>query len=266
MRTAGPNSVHNRHKISFPDQVKEVIRISDIVLETLDARAINKSRILELEALIKEKNKLLIHVITKVDLLPNKKVSEEILKHLCMPITISTKSRQGISSLRKRIYILSKKFNQHAQVHIGIIGYPNTGKSSLINILARRAVAPVSSHPGFTKGIRKIRFAKGILLLDTPGTIPSNENLFSEDQRKHTFLGVHNPENVKNPDLILMELIKKHPGKIEEYYKTNSSKNTEDILKELGKRWNLIKQKGEIDTNRTARKILKDWQKGKFRL
>ena len=257
------NNTHNKHKVAFSEQALDVIRISDIVLETLDARFIEKSRIPEMESHVTEQGKLLIHVITKIDLVPRDKLPD--VSELSHPIFISAKTKQGIGNLRERIHILAKKFKGHVNVHIGVIGYPNTGKSALISLLARRAAAPVSAHSGFTKGINKIRFAKGILILDMPGIIPSNENLFGADNKKHALMGVHTPESVKNPNLIVAKIMKLHPGELERYYHIPISEDSEILLEELGKLWKLVKQKGVVDSDRVARRILKDWHAGKMK-
>ncbi len=267
MRTAGPPEIHNRHKVSFSDQVKNIIRISDIVLEIVDARYITQSRIIELEDLIKENKKMLVHVVTKIDLVDVKKLKEsEEAKSLSHPIYISCKTKEGIKNLREKLHIFAKNFKDHERVHIGVVGYPNTGKSSVISILARRAAAPVSSQSGFTKSMSKIRFAKGIHLLDGPGVIPTKENLFGDqDLKKHAMLGVHVPESVRNPDLIVFELMKLNPGKFEKYYQLESEGDVEKLLQILGERWIMLKKKGEVDSDKVARRVLKDWHNGKIK-
>lgn len=258
-----PKSPKSRSgRIPFTKQASEVIRISDIVLEILDARFIEESRIAEKEEEIKEQKKILVHVLNKVDLLPPKQVLQT--RGLSNPILVSTKTKQGISKLRDEIKILAKRFYGQDQIYVGVIGYPNSGKSSLLNLLARRAAAPVSSQPGFTKGIRKIRLAKGIMLLDAPGIIPREENLFAEDQIKHGLLGVQIPENVRNPDMIVQQLMNLYPGKLEKKYGIKEIGDVEILLEELGKKLGMMKKGNEVDTERTARKILKDWQTGKI--
>ena len=265
MRVTGPSESHNKHRRPFSKQVQDVIRISDVILETIDARFIKESRIPELEEMIKEQGKMLIHVVNKIDLLSKKYLDENKLKDLSYPILISTKTRQGISKLRERIHILSKKFKDHANVHVGVIGYPNTGKSTLISIMARRAAAPSSKQAGFTKSIRKIRFAKGILLLDAPGIVQSKENLFvgHEDLKKHALLGVHVPETVRNPEFIVSEIMKLHPGRLEKKYGVDAEEDPEVLFEHLGKKWNFLKKKGLVDIDRVSRRILKDWQEAK---
>ena len=55
---------------------------------------------------------------------------------------------------------------------VGVLGYPNTGKSSIINALKGRASAPTSPVSGYTKGMQWIRASKRMYLLDPPGVFP----------------------------------------------------------------------------------------------
>lgn len=268
MRLTGPAKTHNRHKVGFSEQVKEVIRISDIVLETVDARFIQESRIPELEELIKAQGKMLVHVVTKVDLVGVEKLKGNLLiNSLSYPVLVSTTKRTGLGNLRERIHILAKKFaKERKNIHVGVIGYPNTGKSSVISLLARRAAAPVSSHSGFTKHVRKVRFAKGIQLLDAPGVVQIGENIFSnKDIKKHALLGVHVPETVRNADMVVDSLMKSDYKKFDKFYGIETNGDTEVLLDILGKRWNFIKKKGMIDIDRAARKVLRDWHQGSIK-
>ena len=105
MRTAGPSRIHNRHKVSFSSQVKEIIRISDIVLEIVDARFINESRIPEIEEMITSQGKMLIHVVTKIDLVNLKELqSSEAVKDLSYPVFVSCTKKIGMGKLRERIH------------------------------------------------------------------------------------------------------------------------------------------------------------------
>ena len=262
MKTKSGNTNTGR-KVHFSKQAGEVIRASDIIIEILDARFVNESRLPEIEKEIGKRKKILIHVLNRADLLSRKEIPE--MKGLSNPILVSTKSKQGMSKLREKIRIFAKGFYNQNQVYVGIIGYPNMGKSSLLNLLARRGAAPTSSQPGFTKGIRKIRFAKGIVLLDAPGIIPKNENLFAEDQIKHGLLGIQIPENVRNPDLVVNELMKMYPGKLEKYYDISETGDVELLVEELGRRLRIVKKGDEVDSEKVARKILKDWHSGKMR-
>jgi len=65
----------------------------------------------------------------------------------------------------------SKSDGIKTSVTVGVIGYPNVGKSSLINSLKRGKACGVSSVPGFTKNLQEIQLDSKVKILDCPGVI-----------------------------------------------------------------------------------------------
>jgi ribosome biogenesis GTPase A len=175
-RHTGTLDVTNLHKKPVPSIVKEVIRISDIVLEVLDARFIEQTRNKELEQMILGMGKKIVFLINKADLIDVQALKDSgKLEDLKPYVLFSCKTKMGRGDLRTRIKIEAKKEKQDKRTHVGIIGYPNTGKSSIINLLTGRRAAGTAAAAGFTKGIQKVRLVKGVLLLDTPGVMPEKE-------------------------------------------------------------------------------------------
>jgi len=262
-RTIDPT---NRHKIGFPKVVLDVIRISDVVLEILDARFIEKTRNIPSENLVKELGKKLIYVINKADLAVISEIKEEVARLGLEPyVIISSKSSQGRKNLRDKIKIEVKRLKvTHAKAHVGIIGYPNTGKSTLINVLAGGGRSKVSSESGFTKGMHKIRFSKDILILDTPGIIADKDAPATQKENisKTAEIGVKNYTNVKDPYVIVVHLMRKHAKAIESFYDINSEGDSEVLVEKLGRKRNVIKKGNIVDVERVSRIILKDWQAG----
>ncbi len=259
----------NKHKQAFPKLAKEVIRISDIVLEVLDARFIEKTRNLELETLVRELEKKLIYVINKSDLVNLEEIQQKIEDLQLTPyVIVSCKSPQGRKFLRDRIKIEIKKMNiKHAKAHVGVVGYPNTGKSTLINVLAGGGRAQASAQAGFTKGIRKIRFTKDILILDTPGVIAELDSPSSqkEDMKKTAEIGVKTYSSIKDPYSAIMPLLEKHGEAIKKHYQLDSQLDSEQLVEQLGRSRHLLKKGNLVDTDKAARLILKDWQEGKIK-
>jgi ribosome biogenesis GTPase A len=249
-------------KKKFPEVMKGVLEESDIVLEVLDARFIRESRNKFIEHGLKAQGKRIIYVANKSDLIKKKKNN---LKNL---VYVSCKERKGIGILREKIKFEAKKIKklnrEKEKIYIGIIGYPNAGKSSVINLLVGRSSAPYSKQAGFTKGKQKIKLTKDILLIDSPGVIPE-KNYSTTDKNlvsKQVKLGAKTQEKIKDPEFFIHTIIRDYPGLLEEHYKIESKGDSEIFLEKLGRELNILKKGDKVDADKVARKVIKDWQEG----
>jgi ribosome biogenesis GTPase A len=239
--------------------VKRVINDADVILLVLDARLVEQTRNNEIEANVKKTGKPLIYVLTKCDLV-EKEDAEKWKKILKPCVFISSKDYLGVNLLKERIFIESKKSEIKGSVRVGVLGYPNVGKSSLINALKGKSSATVSSNSGQTRGVMKVR-SRGIIFLDTPGVIPYME----KDAVKQAITGTIDFNKAKNPDLIVMEIMEQNPGKIEIFYGVEEKEDNEETIEDIAIKYHLLAKGGKPDTLRAARKILKDWQTGKIK-
>lgn len=244
--------------------VREVIRDSDIILEVVDARMPEITRNRKVENMIKYIRKPFIIVLNKSDLI-TKNMKKDIRHTLDKTnfVFVSAKKNIGFNKLRKMIYSLAKN---KKKIFIGVVGYPNTGKSSIINFLAKKKKARTSSIAGFTRGVQWIS-SRGLMMFDTPGVIPIDEN----DEVKQAIMCVIPPSKIKNPDLVAMEIIKmfilNNKEALEKKYKIKiSTQNTEEILISIGKKMNYLVKGGSIDITRVSIRIINDWQRGKLLL
>ena len=258
----------NKHKIAFPKLVRDVINTSDIVLELLDARFIDKTRNIEMENFVKSQDKKLIYIINKVDLVNlNELKTNYDFSQLIPFVFFSAKSKIGRARLRLLIKIEMKKLKiSHAKARVGVIGYPNTGKSTLINILTGKKATATSPEAGFTKAQHQIRFNKDILILDTPGVYQEKERpeIDSVALKKHAIIGVKTFSKIKDPDFVVSNIMKENPGLLESFYNIEANGDAEIIIEALGRKKNFLKKGNEVDVVRTAKEILKDWQEGKI--
>ncbi len=150
------------------------------------------------------------------------------------------------------------------EVHVGIIGYPNVGKSSIINMLTGRGAARTSPRAGFTRGIQKVKLAEGLLLLDTPGVMSDEDAAESQKVhlKKHATIGVRTYDSTRHPEFIVAEIMTEHPGIFENHYEISADGDSEVLLEELGKKRKFLLKGGFVDVDRAARLVLKDWQSG----
>ncbi len=251
-----------KQKPKFPEVVEKLIKESEIILQILDARFIDDTRNLEIEKYLKDKRKKLINVINKSDLAQIKYIKPRLIPY----VVTSCKKRTGIKQLREKIKTISKQIKKE-KVIVGIIGYPNTGKSSLINLLIGKKSAGTGAEAGYTKGLQKLKLDKKILLFDSPGVIPKEEYTSVKNKKltKHVKVGARTWSHVRNAEQIVAELIKEFPNILQNKYKIQT-KSPEHLLEKLGRKKNFLKKGNEVDIDRTAKSILKDWQDGKIKI
>jgi ribosome biogenesis GTPase A len=243
--------------------VDDVIDQVDLVLEICDARLPDLTRNKRIEYLTKKKGKKLLIVFNKVDLVDEKSLNElrNVMKENF--VFVSCKKRFGFARLRKMINSFK---GQRKEIRVGVVGYPNTGKSSIINALVGRRKALTSSIAGFTKGVQWITDHKGLLLYDTPGVIPIDE----KDELRKAIISAVSPQNIKDVDMVaqkIIEMLLPKKDVIERLYGIRIGEdNPEMIIEMIGEKRNYFKKGGSVDINRTCVKIINDWQKGRLRL
>jgi ribosome biogenesis GTPase A len=239
---------------SFWKHVNHVIKEASIVIEVLDARMINETRNIEVENKIRFNNKKILYVITKCDL-TNKNKLELAKKKLNPSVFISSRDHFGTTILKKKILEMSRG----KSVTVGVVGYPNVGKSSLINALAGKGAAKTSSESGYTKGIQKIKVDNKIMLLDSPGVFPNKE----KDQAKHGKIGAVDYAKIKDPEIAALNLITDEMELIQNHYNVFSN-DPEEILQKIAIKFNKISKGGAPNLEVAARFLLKEWQTGKI--
>ena len=241
--------------------VNEVIERADVLLLVLDSRLVDETRNSEIENKIRKMKKSLIFVMNKADLV-NKDDLEKKKKQFPDCVFVSAKEGFGKTMLRNKIKETARRNGiKTPKIFVGVLGYPNVGKSSLINSLKGKSSAKTSIMSGYTKGLQKVRVDGEIIMLDTPGVIPYQE----KDMMKHSFIGTIDFVHCKEPDLVVMELMEKFPGKIEKYYGIEVQEDKEEEIEEIAHKINILKKGGIPDVVRASRMILKDWQKGDIR-
>lgn len=263
----------DKQRQKYPNIVDDIIKVSDIVIEVLDARFIEDTRNLEIEEAVKMRGKRLIYVLNKIDLVdPEVKKKEMKEKGLYPYVFVSCTTRKGSRELRDKIKIEAKRIDLPEdgmkRVQIGIIGYPNTGKSSLINFLTGTSAAKVGAEAGFTKTMQKIRLTSDILILDTPGVIPAKEYSAQAQEMisKHAKVSARDATKVKRPDMVIHTLMKEYAKQFEDFYGIKADGNGDVLIEEYGKQKNMLRKGGVVDEDRAARQILTDWQEGKIKV
>jgi len=96
-------------------------------------------------------------------------------------------------------------------ITIGVVGFPNVGKSSLINSMKRCRAVSVKNTPGSTKQLQEIKIDKNLTLIDSPGIV-----LESEDKIKNSLIlsSIVDTNQIDNT-LIFIDKILKNKDKFE---------------------------------------------------
>jgi ribosome biogenesis GTPase A len=241
---------------SFWEIVNRVIKESDMLLEVLDARMVKESRNREIEDKVKKSGKILIYVINKCDMV-EKSTLEKYKQQLHPCVFVSATSHLGTTLLKQMILRHAPK----DKFKVGVLGYPNTGKSSIINALKGHASAPVSSVSGHTKGMQWIRASPRMYLLDTPGVFPYKE----KDEGKHAMITAKTFSNLKDPEEACMQMIDRFPTQVEKFYGVKHDKDPEAVLESIALKLKKLRKGGLPDINAAARIILRDWQQGRIK-
>jgi hypothetical protein len=253
---------------SFWRVVNEVIRDADVILDVLDSRFPEETRNKELEDKIDKINskgveKKIIFILNKSDLL---KVRFQDIHFSGEPhIFVSAKNNYGTTQLRSMLRGIQRDLPKaNKELLVGVVGYPNTGKSSLINALRQKKVADTSPVPGFTRALKKIKIGKDIYLLDTPGVFAYKE----KDEEREVLVNVRDYRKVKDPEGIALEILNKafknNPAIIKELYGIDPVEDSSETLTAIAKKFNWIVKGGKPNIDQTARRIIQDWQRGKL--
>jgi nuclear GTP-binding protein len=148
---------------------------------------------------------------------------------------------------------------------VGFIGYPNTGKSSIINTLRKKRVCTVAPIPGETKVWQYITLMKRIYLIDCPGVVPPSQGDNEEDI---LLRGVVRVENVENPAQYIQAVLKRTQTKhIERTYDIKASEYNDDpieFLSILARKGGRLLKGGEADVDGVAKMVLNDFLRGKI--
>ena len=321
--TSGPQTLESSRR-AFDKVFKNVLSSSDILLYVLDARDPNGTRSREIEreiAAADAGSKRLILILNKIDLVPPP-VLKAWLTYLrryftTLPLRASTPAPnartfdhkaltvKGTSETLLRAlksYASSKQLKRSTTV--GIVGYPNVGKSSVINTLLSRlgssrsssTACPTGAEAGITTSLREVKLDNKLKLLDSPGIVfpssssqsPDTKSLppnFSQKQyhlANLTLLSALPPSAITDPipaiTLLLHRLSRSSATLaplLEQYNLAPStllpsSKGTDgdittDFLIQVARKRGRLGKGGVPNVQSAAMGVLMDWRDGRIR-
>ncbi|EPY41706.1 nuclear GTP-binding protein [Angomonas deanei] len=259
-------------------ELYKVIDSSDVVLYIVDARDPMGTRSAFLEDYMRreKKYKHFVLILNKCDLVPLWATARwlQILSKdyptIAFHASVNHPFGKGnlISLLRQfsKLHNVTHRGSKRTKtpISVGIIGYPNVGKSSLINTLRRKTVCKVAPIPGETKVWQYVALTKSIFLIDCPGIVYDRE---SNNDVQAILKGVVRVERLGNADKTdavntVLQIVKEKD--VVATYGVTKWADVNDFLEQLAKLRGKLVAGGLPDVEAAARMVLYDWQRGRL--
>lgn len=255
--------------------MQEDIKLIDVVVELLDARAPASSRNPDLDALAGHKSRVVL--LNKYDMADEAETvcwKEELERQGCFVALVNSKSGAGVRQVQAVIRQACKEKIERDRrrgilnrpVRAMIVGIPNVGKSTFINSFAGKACTKTGNKPGVTKGRQWIRLNKDVELLDTPGILwPKFED--PDVGLKLAWLGSIRDEILNTYQLavsLIGHLSGNNPGVLEGKYEIDGSSEPEETLAQVAKRRGCKRKGDEPDLEKAAVLLLDDFRNGRI--
>jgi ribosome biogenesis GTPase A len=247
--------------------LRDKIKLTDFVLELVDARLPYSSRFDVTQNLLGAKTRIV--VFTKADLAEPAKTQRWLQfyrQNGVSVVVLNAQTGQGLAPLRQLMlaeaHVIDERMRARGRLprasRVMVVGLPNVGKSSLINKLAKKKAAQVGDKPGVTRDVRWIRLEKSLELLDTPGIIPPK----LEDQELALKLAMVGAVSTESYDPILvvpaaLELLGACAPRLTPPW-------PEPGLAGYARARGIVAAGGGMDEPRAARMLMQDLRSGSF--
>jgi len=226
-QTLNDGGVHGKEGVDWRHEVKDdlfnkgqskriwgeffkVVDCSDIILHVIDVRNVPGTRCTMIEKYVdaEAKHKHLVFVLNKVDLVPNWVVKRWIGELCSIRPTIafhaSMRHAFGKGALISLLRQYGTLMQDKKQISVGVVGYPNVGKSSVINTLISKKSCKVAPIPGETKIWQYITLFRRISLIDCPGVVVDTAG---DTEADSVLKGVIRAERLECPEDFIQPII-----------------------------------------------------------
>ena len=250
------------------DEMRQELQKVDVVVYVLDSRAPKSSINPELNKI--SGGKPVLYIFNKIDMADEEKVkrfSKEFKSQNSDFLLINSTSSGESKSICSKIKVLAKdKIQKYLNKGVNItiramvVGVPNSGKSTLVNNLYKKAKAVTGNKPGVTKGKQWFNIGDCVEICDTPGTL--YPNLLDQEIAKNlVFVG-----SIKDDVVDINELASELISRVESFY-PNAVKDRykgQNTIEEIAKVRGFVLPGGEIDLDRASQAVINDFRSGKM--
>jgi nuclear GTP-binding protein len=251
----------------------KVVDCSDVILHVIDARNVPGTRCTMIEKHLAKNapHKHLVFVLNKIDLVPNWVAKRWIGELAQIRPTIAFHASMthafGKGALISLLRQFGKLNSDKKQISVGVIGYPNVGKSSVINTLISKKSCKVAPIPGETKIWQYITLFRNIYLIDCPGVVVDSAG---DTETDSVLKGVVRAERLETPedfvDAIQLSVKREHIAALYGMPKTgDGSWNTsEELLEKIAIKSGRLLKGGEPCLRTAAIMVICDYQRGRL--
>lgn len=263
------------HMMKAKRMMQEDIKLIDLVIELIDARAPIASRNPDIDVLGKNKSRIVL--LNKSDLadpVRNKQWVSYFQSKGIYVLELNSKTGTGVKSVtglvqracKEKIERDRKRGIVNRPVRAMVVGIPNVGKSTFINSFAGKACTKTGNKPGVTKGKQWIRMGKGLELLDTPGILWPK---FEDEQvgRCLAFIGSVNDEIIVMEELAYEFIIcisERCPDALKERYGIELGETPALTLEAIAKSRGCYRKGEELDCRKAADLLMDDFRSGRL--
>lgn len=299
------NDSKDSSRKAFDKIFKTVIDRSDIILYVLDSRDPEGTRSRQVEqAVLSKPDKRILFVLNKIDLVPSQVLKQwhSVLRLTFPTLPLAAASaapnaqtfiHKGLtrpstaSALLQALKAYANKTQLKRAITVGVVGYPNVGKSSVINALlsrhgGTRKACPVGAQAGVTTSIRQVKIDNKLKVLDSPGIVfPSTEgnskkNNPVDEQSRLILLNALPPKQIDDPipavSLLLKRLLKNPELKdrlmvtyeLPPLLDTSFNGLVTDFLVHVARKKGRLGKGGIPNIQGAAQAIIIDWRDGRI--
>jgi len=263
-----PGHMHKARK-----EIIEAMPNIDLVIEVLDARIpfSSENPVVAQVRSHKGNTKPCLKVLSKTDLADPELTQLwcrhfEQEKHIkVLPIAISEENVQKRLISRAREFFPER--SEHKAIRAMVMGIPNVGKSSLINVLAGRAIAKVGNEPAITKRQQRIDIGDGIILNDTPGILwPKVENIHGSYRLAATGAIKDTAMDYMDAAFYIADYLLAHyPARLLARYQLEQLPETaQDFLEIMGAKRGCLRSGAYVDLNKTSTLFINELRCGQI--
>jgi len=184
------------------------------------------------------------------------------LKQLNQILLSTTSQCVGATSLMKLLTNYCRHNDIETSITVGVVGFPNVGKSSVINSLKRAKACGVGATPGFTKTTKEVLINKRIKIIDSPGIVMAK----GSNNAAVILRNCVKVETIEDPITPVEAILSRcNKNQMMMRYNIGDYSDTNEFLALLAKKHGKLAKGGKPRLNIAAKSILNDWNSGRIK-